>query len=167
MTESLLLHFPKLDNRASVGPACPSVGLGDESPGDYIKSKQAYDLGPFPWQFWDGNENGQENCGHSDPLPSRSLTLGGAQQDKLSTQRFALSCWRGICLAPRMADKHMERRRDQFPKQSPSHTPHGRNYKEENQSCTLSTWLLLKPYRGILSQNKQDCSLTLLTAVIF
>lgn len=51
MTESLLLHFPKLDNRASVGPACPSVGLGDESLGDYIKSKQAHDLGPFPWQF--------------------------------------------------------------------------------------------------------------------
>lgn len=47
-----------------------------------------------------------------------------------------------------MTDKHMERRRDQYPKQSPSHTPHGRPYKEENQSFTFSTCLLLKPYRG-------------------
>lgn len=62
LTERLLLP---LDSQVSPGFSCTKAGLGDQVirhlPGGYIESKQAHDLGPFPWQFLNGNESGQKD----------------------------------------------------------------------------------------------------------
>lgn len=101
-------------------------------PGGYIESKQARDLGPFPWQFLNGNESGQKDCRHSNPLSSRSLTLCGARKDKLSTPQVgnsllngSLSSFTPACRAAKKARSGLP-----FPRQSPFHTPDGRPSKK-------------------------------------